>query len=57
VRRGEPRGALRLNVIETLRAAAPWQTLRRQAAGAGVERQAFTRVEVRAEDFHVSHFK
>jgi len=62
VRRGEPRGALRLNVIETLRAAAPWQKLRRQAVGAVAvavagERPAYTRIEVRAEDFHVSHFK
>jgi magnesium chelatase subunit D len=30
VRRGEPRGGNRLNVIETLRAAAPWQTVRRR---------------------------
>ena len=68
VRRGEPRGALRLNVIETLRAAAPWQKLRRQAAGrdvrpgavvaaSGKDPLAVTRIEVRAEDFHVSHFK
>ncbi len=34
VRRGEPRGGARLNLIETLRAAAPWQRLRRSAPGA-----------------------
>ncbi len=37
-RRGEPRNGARLNVIETLRAAAPWQRLRRgeiTAAGHG----------------------
>ena len=34
VRRGEPRGGARLNLIETLRAAAPWQRLRRNAPGA-----------------------
>jgi len=33
VRRGEPRAGARLNVIETLRAAAPWQVLRRREAG------------------------
>jgi magnesium chelatase subunit D len=33
VRRGEPGGGNRLNVIETLRAAAPWQTLRKRGAG------------------------
>jgi magnesium chelatase subunit D len=31
-RRGEPRGGARLNVIDTLRAAAPWQRLRAQQA-------------------------
>ena len=31
-RAGTPRGGARLNLIETLRAAAPWQTLRRRAA-------------------------
>ena len=32
VRRGEPRSGARLNLVETLRAAAPWQILRRQEA-------------------------
>jgi magnesium chelatase subunit D len=52
VRRGEPRGGARLNLVETLRAAAPWQKLRRShgdAPGA-----AGRRVQVRAEDFHVT---
>ncbi len=31
--RGEPRGGARLALIETLRAAAPWQALRRRQAG------------------------
>jgi magnesium chelatase subunit D len=30
VKRGEPRGGARINVIETLRAAAPWQALRQR---------------------------
>ena len=30
VRRGEPRAGIRLNVVETLRAAAPWQRMRRR---------------------------
>jgi magnesium chelatase subunit D len=50
VRRGEPRGGLRLNLLETLRAAAPWQRLRRRGDAA-------RRVEVRAEDFHVTHHR
>ena len=51
-RRGEPRTGARLNVIETLRAAAPWQRLRQAGAtGAGA------RIQVRREDFHVTRFK
>lgn len=57
-RRGEPRAAARLNVIETLRAAAPWQRLRAQQAllvpGATA---APRRIHVRREDFHVTRFK
>ena len=56
VRRGEPQGGARLNVIETLRAAAPWQALRRrEAAAAGAASAA--RIQVRREDFHVWRFK
>ncbi len=42
-----PRDGERLNVIETLRAAAPWQRLRKRAADA-------FRIEVRAEDFRTT---
>ncbi len=53
-RRGEPRGGARLNLLETLRAAAPWQGLRaRQATGAAAAR----RIHVRREDFHVTRYK
>lgn len=55
-RRGEPRNGARLNVIETLRAAAPWQRLRRSEAGKGVGDH-MGRIQVRAEDFHVTRFK
>lgn len=63
VRRGEPQGGARLNVIETLRAAAPWQTLRQREAkaeaGAGATSAASRsqRIQVRREDFHVWRFK
>ncbi len=55
VRRGEPRAGQRLNVIETLRAAVPWQKLRRrgEAPVPGAPR----RVEVRADDFHVTQLR
>lgn len=65
-RRGEPRAGARLNVIETLRAAAPWQKLRqREAASRALQfPQAGTgkapagqRVYVRREDFHITRFK
>lgn len=54
VRRGEPRGGERLNVIDTLRAAAPWQRLRGRPVGEGA---AIRRIEVRAEDFHVTRYR
>ena len=54
-RRGEPRAGSRLNVIETLRAAAPWQRLRQmETARDGASRN---RIHVRREDFHVTRFK
>lgn len=52
-RRGEPRGGARLHLLETLRAAAPWQGLRARQAPAGDTR----RLHVRREDFHVRRFK
>jgi magnesium chelatase subunit D len=54
-RRGDPRTGARLSLIDTLRAAAPWQTVRRRertAAAAGGA--AAPRIEVRADDFQVS---
>ena len=52
-RRGEPCYGQRLNVMETLRAAAPWQKLRRQAMPGHGQR----RIEVRADDFHVTRLR
>lgn len=57
-RRGEPRTGARLNIIETLRAAAPWQRLRRaETAMHPNEKRQSVRIEVRREDFHVTRFK
>ncbi len=53
-RRGEPRGGARLNVVETLRNAAPWQPLRRREQGRS---EAAARIDVRPEDFRVTRFK
>ncbi len=53
VRPGTPGGGARLNVIETLRAAAPWQPLRRR----GQEGQDGRCVIVRPEDFRITRFK
>jgi len=50
VRKGDIRGGARLNLIETLRAAVPWQRLRRSAVSSG-------RVEVRREDFRIARLK
>jgi magnesium chelatase subunit D len=49
--RGDARRGARLNLIETLRAAAPWQRLRRIAEAAP------QRIAVRPEDFRVTRFK
>jgi magnesium chelatase subunit D len=53
-RRGDLRAGARLNVLETLRAAAPWQKLRRRAAG---HRASDLRVLIRKDDFRITRFK
>lgn len=57
-RPGELRGRARISVIETLRAAAPWQPLRRAAAGpAASTARRRAGVEIRSQDFRVTRFK
>ena len=65
-RRSEPRAGARLNVIETLRAAAPWQKLRQQESAMRMapsqqampgQVQPSHRIHVRREDFHITRFK
>jgi len=53
-RKGEPRAGQRINVLETLRAAAPWQKLRQRQTHADGQKQ---RIVVRKEDFHVTRFR
>lgn len=56
-RRGELRSGARLNVIETLRAAVPWQGIRRrERRGASAEGHP-QRIDVRHQDFHVARFR
>jgi magnesium chelatase subunit D len=61
-RHGEPGAGLRLSVVDTLRAAAPWQRLRRQAAmgtagaGSGGQNPQRLRIEIRPEDFRVRRY-
>lgn len=62
VRRGEPGGGARLHVMETLRAAAPWQRLREQQlptrpAVVPTGQGARKRIHVRREDFHIRRYK
>ena len=57
VRRGELRSGARLNLIETLRAAAPWQPLRRREAAVTGRTAVQPRVLVRKDDFRISRFK
>ncbi|MEA1051476.1 magnesium chelatase subunit D [Lamprobacter modestohalophilus] len=55
-RRGEPGAGARLNVIDTLRVAAPWQRLRRQErAEKGSESEVL--VEVRRDDFRITRYR
>ena len=65
-RRSEPRAGARLNVIETLRAAAPWQKLRQQESAMRMapsqqampgQVQPSHRIHIRREDFHITRFK
>ena len=53
-RAGSPRGGARLNLIETLRAAAPWQTLRRRAAAAQGRHGL---IHVMADDLRISRLQ
>jgi magnesium chelatase subunit D len=53
-RPGIPQPGERLNVVETLRAAAPWQVLRRRARTKKKSRQ---KIEIRKEDFRVTSFQ
>jgi magnesium chelatase subunit D len=53
-RRGDPRQGLRLHLIDTLRAAAPWQRVR-QAEGANTGRR--SGVQVRPQDFRVHRYQ
>ena len=48
-RAGLPRNGARLNLVQTLRAAAPWQTFRRQGDSA-------SRIQVRQADFRVGRY-
>jgi magnesium chelatase subunit D len=56
-RRGELRSGARLNVIDTLRAAVPWQAIRRRERAVPAFEGRAARIDVRREDFHVSRFR
>jgi magnesium chelatase subunit D len=55
-RNGVPQPGERLNLVETLRAAAPWQRLRRSIRRDDERRHDERRVEVRQDDLRVSRF-
>ena len=57
VLRGDLRAGAKLNVIETLRAAAPWQPLRRREAAISGETSLRPRILVRKDDFRITRFK
>jgi len=53
-RQGEPKGGARLHLLETLKAAAPWQVIRRQTLGRSTDTARF---EVRRDDFRIIRFR
>lgn len=53
--KGAPRAGVRLNLLATLRAAAPWQKLRRASAAATHQNR--PRVLVSPEDFHITRYQ
>jgi len=53
MRRGELRAGKRLNLLETLRVAAPWQPLRRKANGAS----SHARLLIEKDDFRITRFR
>ena len=52
-RRAQPAQGSRLHLIDTLRAAAPWQKIRKATLGP----EAQQRVQVRSDDFHIARIK
>ncbi len=52
VKAGHPRSGARINILATLRAAAPWQLIRRREAGAGRQ----TAVHIRSGDFRINRY-
>jgi magnesium chelatase subunit D len=55
--RGELRGGARLSLLATLRAAAPWQAIRKRGAAPAAANTEGRRIAVRREDFHVMRYK
>jgi magnesium chelatase subunit D len=56
-RRGELRSGARLSVIDTLRAAVPWQAIRRRERAVAAFEGRAARIDVRRDDFHVARFR
>lgn len=56
-RRGLPGGGARLHVLDTLRAAAPWQRIRAGQAARWQPDAPPRRIHVRRDDFHVRRYK
>ena len=55
--RGELRQGARLSLLATLRAAAPWQAIRKRSAAPLAAAAQSRRIEVRREDFHIMRYK
>ena len=53
-RKGDPRSGVRLDLLHTLRAAAPWQRLRKRGLDPAMARPP---VEIRRDDFRIKRFR
>jgi len=55
-RKGRPTDGKRLDILKSIRAAIPWQRLRKGMLGKGLVNQSQSRIDFRAEDLHIKQY-
>lgn len=56
VRKGKPSDGKRLDILKSIRAAIPWQRLRKGMLDKGLANQSQSRLDFRAEDLHIKQY-